>query len=177
MQKGTIFSVSQSSQMKKRKWQLRGNGKEPLRAGGWCPKKWSEDRPCNHAGPFMVTASIAGTHLGSGGHQGGSPLAQDLRLIRTRPEKSVGCDYRGSYIIGLYSIQHCPPLKYHVTQMGLRNRHDAGMKFHNSPLSDSSTITPQLERQAPKLDKIIAQQAFQVYVDSEPKSWARTGLF
>jgi len=44
----------------------------------------------------MVTAGIAGTYLGSGGPQCGSPLAQDLRLTRTWPEKSIGCDNRGS---------------------------------------------------------------------------------
>jgi hypothetical protein len=43
----------------------------------------------------MVTASIAGTQFGSGGLKYGLPFAQDLRLIRTRPEKSDGCDYRG----------------------------------------------------------------------------------
>ena len=46
----------------------------------------------------MVTASIAGTHLGSGDPQCGLSLAQDLRLIRTWPEKSVGCDYRGNQL-------------------------------------------------------------------------------
>ena len=69
--------------------------KRPLRAGGRVSQNWAEDRSCNHAGPFMVMASIAGAHLGSGGLQCGSPLAQDLGLIRTRPEKKVGCDYRG----------------------------------------------------------------------------------
>ena len=42
----------------------------------------------------IVIATITGTsfwtHFGSGGPQYGSPLAQDLRLIRTRTEKIVG---------------------------------------------------------------------------------------
>ena len=49
-----------------------------------------EDRRCNYTGLFMVTASIAGVHLGSGGPQYGAPLAQDLRLIRTRHKKVLG---------------------------------------------------------------------------------------
>ncbi len=71
--------------------------KRPLRAGGPVFQNWAEDRSCNHAGPFMITASIAGAHPGSGGLQCGLPLAQDLGLIRTRPEKKVGCDYRGGF--------------------------------------------------------------------------------
>jgi hypothetical protein len=75
--------------------------KRPLRVGRPLPQNRAEDRSCNHAGQLMVTASIAGTHLGSGGSQFGSPLAQDLRLIRTWSEKSVGCDYRGIYLYSL----------------------------------------------------------------------------
>ena len=43
-----------------------------------------------HTTPFIATASIAGANFGSGGPQCCSPLAQDLRLIRTRTEKMVG---------------------------------------------------------------------------------------
>jgi len=75
--------------MEKGKRQLRSDGKQLLRARGLVSQIGPRTRPSNHAGPFMVTASIAETHLGLGGYQCSSPLAQDLRLIRTRPEKSV----------------------------------------------------------------------------------------
>ena len=65
---------------------------------GAVSQNWAKDRSCNYTGLFMVKASIAGAHLGSGGLQCGSPLAQDLGLIQTRPEKKVGCDYKGSYL-------------------------------------------------------------------------------
>ena len=48
------------------------------------------------------------THLSSGGPQYGPPLAQNLRLIRTLPENSVGCDYFGRYIF--LSQKQNPPL-------------------------------------------------------------------
>ena len=60
------------------------------RIGVQASQNWDEDRSSNHTGPFMVTASIAGAHLGSGVLQCGSLLAQDLGLIRTRPEKKSG---------------------------------------------------------------------------------------
>ena len=52
--------------------------------------------PVLKLGPSLhvVIAILAGTsfwtHFGSGGPQCGSPLAQDLRLIRTRTEKLSG---------------------------------------------------------------------------------------
>ena len=60
----------------------------------------------------MVTASIAGTHLSTGGLQCGSPLAQDLRLIQTRPEKSVGCDYIGSKVCSNSEVIHSSGLSF-----------------------------------------------------------------
>jgi len=64
--------------MEKRKRQLHGEGKRPLRAGGPVSQNWAKDRSYNHAGPFIVTSNIAEIHLGSGGPQCGSTVAQDL---------------------------------------------------------------------------------------------------
>jgi hypothetical protein len=74
--------------MEKRKQQLRGKTNRYVQ--GLVSQNLAEDHSYNHAGPFIVTASIAGTYLGSGSLQSGLPLAQDLRLIRTRPEKVSG---------------------------------------------------------------------------------------